>query len=82
MTDSILSKAATMEIPINSNGDTRTAEEDSLEQVRVRCPSYLINIRPITRPEFDSSVHMCVFNFVIITFSVSLCLVSHRLVGA
>ncbi|XP_056613603.1 arfaptin-2a isoform X4 [Triplophysa dalaica] len=32
MTDSILSKAATMEIPINSNGDTRTAEEDSLEQ--------------------------------------------------
>ncbi|XP_056613599.1 arfaptin-2a isoform X1 [Triplophysa dalaica] len=33
MTDSILSKAATMEIPINSNGDTRTAEEDSLEQI-------------------------------------------------
>ncbi|KAF4104271.1 arfaptin-2a isoform X3 [Onychostoma macrolepis] len=32
MTDSILSKAATMEIPINSNGDSRTAEEDSLEQ--------------------------------------------------
>ncbi|XP_067221153.1 arfaptin-2a isoform X2 [Chanodichthys erythropterus] len=32
MTDSILSKAATMEIPINSNGDTRTAEDDSLEQ--------------------------------------------------
>nr|XP_055052878.1 arfaptin-2a isoform X3 [Misgurnus anguillicaudatus] len=33
MTDSILSKAATMEIPINSNGDTRTAEDDSLEQI-------------------------------------------------
>ncbi|XP_037402786.1 arfaptin-2a isoform X2 [Pygocentrus nattereri] len=32
MADSIMSKAATMEIPINSNGDTRTAEEDSLEQ--------------------------------------------------
>uniref|UniRef100_A0A8C2AX24 ADP-ribosylation factor interacting protein 2a n=1 Tax=Cyprinus carpio TaxID=7962 RepID=A0A8C2AX24_CYPCA len=28
----ILSKAATMEIPINSNGDSRTAEDDSLEQ--------------------------------------------------
>ncbi|KAI5624977.1 ADP-ribosylation factor interacting protein 2a [Silurus asotus] len=33
MTDSIMSKAATMEIPINSNGDTRTSEEDSLEQI-------------------------------------------------
>ena len=34
MTDSIMSKAATMEIPINSNGDTGTlAEDDSLEQV-------------------------------------------------
>uniref|UniRef100_A0A8K9Y3S3 ADP-ribosylation factor interacting protein 2b n=2 Tax=Oncorhynchus mykiss TaxID=8022 RepID=A0A8K9Y3S3_ONCMY len=34
MTDSMLSKAATMEIPINRNGDTRTlAEDDSLEQV-------------------------------------------------
>uniref|UniRef100_A0A9J7YBQ2 ADP-ribosylation factor interacting protein 2a n=1 Tax=Cyprinus carpio carpio TaxID=630221 RepID=A0A9J7YBQ2_CYPCA len=32
MTDSILSKAATMEIPINSNGDSRTAEDDGLEQ--------------------------------------------------
>ncbi|XP_053703091.1 arfaptin-2b isoform X3 [Synchiropus splendidus] len=33
MTDSIMSKAATMEIPINSNGDTGTlAEDDSLEQ--------------------------------------------------
>ncbi|XP_030648490.1 arfaptin-2b isoform X1 [Chanos chanos] len=33
MTDSIMSKAATMEIPINSNGDSRTlAEDDSLEQ--------------------------------------------------
>ncbi|KAL7832114.1 hypothetical protein AOLI_G00296620 [Acnodon oligacanthus] len=32
MADSIMSKAATMEIPINSNGDTRTAEDDSLEQ--------------------------------------------------
>ncbi|XP_051534421.1 arfaptin-2-like isoform X4 [Myxocyprinus asiaticus] len=32
MTDSVLSKAATMEIPINSNGDTRMAEDDSLEQ--------------------------------------------------
>ncbi|XP_060753695.1 arfaptin-2a isoform X3 [Neoarius graeffei] len=33
MTDSIMSKAATMEIPINSNGDTRTSEDDSLEQI-------------------------------------------------
>lgn len=34
MTDSIMSKAATMEIPINSNGDTGTLQEDdSLEQV-------------------------------------------------
>lgn len=34
MTDSIMSKAATMEIPINSNGDTGTLpEDDSLEQV-------------------------------------------------
>lgn len=34
MTDSIMSKAATMEIPINSNGDTGTlTEDDSLEQV-------------------------------------------------
>uniref|UniRef100_A0A8C2F8I4 ADP-ribosylation factor interacting protein 2a n=1 Tax=Cyprinus carpio TaxID=7962 RepID=A0A8C2F8I4_CYPCA len=32
MTDSILSKAATMEIPINSNGDSRTAEDDGFEQ--------------------------------------------------
>ncbi|XP_069046278.1 arfaptin-2b isoform X1 [Lepisosteus oculatus] len=33
MTDSIMSKAATMEIPINSNGDTGTlTEDDSLEQ--------------------------------------------------
>ncbi|TSK49681.1 Arfaptin-2 [Bagarius yarrelli] len=32
MTDSIMSKAATMEIPININGDTRTSEDDSLEQ--------------------------------------------------
>ncbi|XP_072515815.1 arfaptin-2b isoform X2 [Salminus brasiliensis] len=33
MTDSIMSKAATMEIPINSNGDTRTlGEDDGLEQ--------------------------------------------------
>ncbi|XP_005157416.1 arfaptin-2a isoform X2 [Danio rerio] len=32
MTDSLLSKAATMEIPINSNGDSRSAEDDSLEQ--------------------------------------------------
>uniref|UniRef100_A0A3B3DJB5 ADP-ribosylation factor interacting protein 2b n=1 Tax=Oryzias melastigma TaxID=30732 RepID=A0A3B3DJB5_ORYME len=33
MTDSIMSKAATMEIPINSNGDTGTLQEDdSLEQ--------------------------------------------------
>uniref|UniRef100_A0A8D3B8D9 ADP-ribosylation factor interacting protein 2b n=1 Tax=Scophthalmus maximus TaxID=52904 RepID=A0A8D3B8D9_SCOMX len=33
MTESIMSKAATMEIPINSNGDTGTlAEDDSLEQ--------------------------------------------------
>lgn len=34
MTDSMMSKAATMEIPINSNGDTRTlSEDDGLEQV-------------------------------------------------
>lgn len=34
MTDSMMSKAATMEIPINSNGDTGTLpEDDSLEQV-------------------------------------------------
>ncbi|XP_026227208.1 arfaptin-2b isoform X1 [Anabas testudineus] len=33
MTDSIMSKAATMEIPINGNGDTGTLpEDDSLEQ--------------------------------------------------
>uniref|UniRef100_A0A3P8NFR1 AH domain-containing protein n=1 Tax=Astatotilapia calliptera TaxID=8154 RepID=A0A3P8NFR1_ASTCA len=33
MTDSIMNKAATMEIPINSNGDTGTlTEDDSLEQ--------------------------------------------------
>ncbi|XP_014839389.1 PREDICTED: arfaptin-2-like isoform X3 [Poecilia mexicana] len=33
MTDSVMSKAATMEIPINSNGDTGAlAEDDSLEQ--------------------------------------------------
>ncbi|MED6288480.1 hypothetical protein CHARACLAT_026951, partial [Characodon lateralis] len=33
MTDSVMSKAATMEIPINSNGGTRAlAEDDSLEQ--------------------------------------------------
>ena len=42
MTESIMSKAATMEIPINSNGDTGTlTEDDSLEQVGHRggtCP--------------------------------------------
>ncbi|MFT7818481.1 arfaptin-2-like [Arapaima gigas] len=33
MADSIMSKAATMEIPINSNGDAGTLpEDDSLEQ--------------------------------------------------
>ncbi|TSX58292.1 Arfaptin-2 [Bagarius yarrelli] len=33
MTDSIMSKAATMEIPINSNGDSRNlGEDDGLEQ--------------------------------------------------
>ncbi|XP_051540287.1 arfaptin-2-like isoform X1 [Myxocyprinus asiaticus] len=33
MADSMMSKAATMEIPINSNGDSRTlAEDDGLEQ--------------------------------------------------
>lgn len=38
MTDSMMSKAATMEIPINSNGDTRTiAEDDGLEQVGYIC---------------------------------------------
>ncbi|XP_072302032.1 arfaptin-2b isoform X1 [Eucyclogobius newberryi] len=37
MTDSIMSKAATMEIPINSNGDTGTLpEDDSLEQAAKR----------------------------------------------
>lgn len=43
MADSIMSKAATMEIPINSNGDTGTPEDDSLEQVShvftLTCPS-------------------------------------------
>ncbi|XP_053097550.1 arfaptin-2b isoform X3 [Pangasianodon hypophthalmus] len=35
MTDSIMSKAATMEIPINSNGDSRTlGEDDGLEQAQ------------------------------------------------
>lgn len=34
MADSMMSKAATMEIPISSNGDSRNlAEDDSLEQV-------------------------------------------------
>lgn len=34
MADNIMSKAATMEIPINSNGDTGAlTEDDSLEQV-------------------------------------------------
>lgn len=34
MTDGMMSKAATMEIPINSNGDTGTlTEDDGLEQV-------------------------------------------------
>lgn len=38
MTDGMMSKAATMEIPINSNGDTRTiAEDDGLEQVGQTC---------------------------------------------
>lgn len=51
MTDSMMSKAATMEIPINSNGDTGTlTEDDGLEQVgqvhsgvqsvRKSCPSF------------------------------------------
>ena len=45
MADSIMSKAATMEIPINSNGDTGTLpEDDSLEQVRSASPS------PVTPP--------------------------------
>lgn len=35
MSDGILSKAATMEIPISSNGDTSSLpEDDGLEQVR------------------------------------------------
>lgn len=35
-----MSKAATMEIPINSNGDSRNlAEDDSLEQVSDTCDS-------------------------------------------
>lgn len=50
MTDSILSKAATMEIPINSNGDSRTAEDDSLEQVCVQCPPNEKNTHPIFSP--------------------------------
>uniref|UniRef100_A0A667XIQ5 ADP-ribosylation factor interacting protein 2a n=1 Tax=Myripristis murdjan TaxID=586833 RepID=A0A667XIQ5_9TELE len=38
MADSIMSKAATMEIPINSNGDTGSLpEDDSLEQVSHIC---------------------------------------------
>lgn len=45
MADSIMSKAATMEIPINSNGDTGTPEDDSLEQVShvftLTCPSVM-----------------------------------------
>ncbi|XP_041919996.1 arfaptin-2-like isoform X2 [Alosa alosa] len=41
MADSIMSKAATMEIPINSNGDSRTlGEDDGLEQLMV-CPPCL-----------------------------------------
>ncbi|XP_046716900.1 arfaptin-2b isoform X3 [Silurus meridionalis] len=44
MTDSIMSKAATMEIPINSNGDSRTLGEDDgfeqdLQQVMVSGPN-------------------------------------------
>ncbi|XP_034034192.1 arfaptin-2b isoform X6 [Thalassophryne amazonica] len=44
MTDSIMSKAATMEIPINSNGDTGTSPEDDgleqdLQQVMVSGPN-------------------------------------------
>ncbi|XP_036392344.1 arfaptin-2-like isoform X3 [Megalops cyprinoides] len=44
MTDSIMSKAATMEIPINSNGDTGTLPEDDgleqdLQQVMVSGPN-------------------------------------------
>lgn len=42
MAESILSKAATMEIPINSNGDTGTlAEDDSLEQVSIHTVSHV-----------------------------------------
>lgn len=54
MADSIMSKAATMEIPINSNGDTGTPEDDSLEQVghsqshtdthTLTCPSSRVDI--------------------------------------
>lgn len=37
MADSIMSRAATMEIPINSNGDSRNIpEDDGLEQVSSR----------------------------------------------
>ena len=44
MADSIMSKAATMEIPINSNGDTGSlAGDDSLEQVRP-LTEYLFNV--------------------------------------
>lgn len=54
MADSIMSKAATMEIPINSNGDTGTLpEDDSLEQV-----SY----RHLFLPD---SVHLCAQSVVL-----------------
>ena len=48
MADSIMSKAATMEIPINSNGDTGTlAEDDSLEQVSV-WPPCCLSLHPVS----------------------------------
>lgn len=64
MADSIMSKAATMEIPINSNGDTGALpEDDSLEQV-----SHLSNLSPsmkfISRQQHSTcqnTVHCLVF---------------------
>uniref|UniRef100_A0A7N8YFL8 ADP-ribosylation factor interacting protein 2a n=1 Tax=Mastacembelus armatus TaxID=205130 RepID=A0A7N8YFL8_9TELE len=45
MADSIMSKAATMEIPINSNGDTGTLpEDDSLEQYQW---SYMLDLQQV-----------------------------------
>lgn len=52
MTDSMMSKAATMEIPINSNGDTGTLpEDDSLEQVgHICCVSWQSVVSSVYTP--------------------------------